>query len=77
MAWKGQEFVYDAIVLEVMLPGIDGFDVAGGCAKRAGGRPSLWLTARVAVDERIRALDAGADDYLAKRFSQLAARVRS
>ena len=46
--------------------------------REAGGRsPILMLTARVAVDERIRALDAGADDYLAKRFSQLAARVRS
>ena len=77
--WQAEEFPYDAIVLDVMLPGADGFEV---CRRlREGGRwaPILMLTARDAVGDRIRGLDAGADDYLTKPFSfgELAARVRA
>ena len=77
--WQAREVVYDAIVLDVMLPGADGFEV---CRKlRESGRwsPILMLTARDGVNDRIRGLDVGADDYLTKPFSfgELAARVRA
>ena len=70
---------YDAAVLDVVLPDLDGFEV---CARlrRAGWQvPVLMLTARDAVSDRIRGLDAGADDYLCKPFSfgELCARVRA
>ena len=70
---------YAAIVLDVMLPGLDGFEV---CRKlRAAGMwvPVIMLTARDAVGDRVRGLDAGADDYLVKPFSllELAARLRA
>jgi two-component system OmpR family response regulator len=70
---------YDAIVLDVMLPGLDGFQT---CARlRADGvwTPVLMLTARDAVGDRIAGLDAGADDYLTKPFSiaELRARLRA
>ena len=60
---------YDAIVLDVMLPGLNGFEV---CRRlRADGvcSPVLMLTARDAVEDRVRGLDTGADDYLTKPFS--------
>jgi two-component system, OmpR family, response regulator len=70
---------YDAVVLDVMLPGADGFDVCR--TMRADGiwPPVLMLTARDQVVDRIRGLDAGADDYLVKPFSfdELLARVRA
>jgi len=77
--WMAGATDYDAIVLDVMLPGIDGFDV---CRRlRADGirSPVLMLTARDAVDDRVRGLDTGADDYLVKPFSfaELAARLRA
>jgi two-component system, OmpR family, response regulator len=70
---------YDAIVLDVMLPDIDGFET---CRRlRAEGRwmPIMMLTARDAVEDRVRGLDQGADDYLTKPFSlaELLARVRA
>jgi two-component system OmpR family response regulator len=70
---------FDVIVLDVMLPGIDGFVT---CKRMRGGgstSPVLMLTARVAVDDRVHGLDAGADDYLAKpfAFAELLARVRA
>ena len=70
---------YDAIILDVMLPGIDGFEV---CRElRSGGThvPVLMLTARDAVDSRIAGLDSGADDYLIKPFDfgELLARLRA
>jgi len=70
---------YAAIVLDVMLPGFDGFEL---CRKlRAAGVwvPVLMLTARDAVNDRVRGLDAGADDYMVKPFSllELAARLRA
>ena len=70
---------YDAIVLDVMLPDIDGFET---CRRlRAEGRwaPIMMLTARDAVEDRVRGLDGGADDYLTKPFSlaELTARLRA
>jgi two-component system OmpR family response regulator len=77
--WLATENPYMVIVLDVMLPGFDGFEL---CRKlRAAGVwvPVLMLTARDAVDDRVRGLDAGADDYLVKPFSllELAARLRA
>jgi DNA-binding response OmpR family regulator len=70
---------FDVVILDVMLPGIDGFEV---CRRlRAGGidTPVLMLTARDAVEDRVRGLDSGADDYLAKpfAFAELLARLRA
>ena len=70
---------YDAVVLDVMLPGLDGFET---CRRlRADGLwlPVLMLTARDAVEDRVRGLDGGADDYLTKPFSlaELTARLRA
>lgn len=77
--WYATENDYDAIVLDVMLPGVDGFDVLHGL--RAAGRrsPVLLLTARDAVEDRVRGLDLGADDYLTKpfAFAELLARLRA
>ncbi len=66
--WLGQENDYDAVVLDGMLPALDGFEVVRQW--RAGQRwaPVLMLTARTGFDARIEGLDAGADDYLAKPF---------
>lgn len=77
--WLGQENDYDAVVLDVMLPDLDGFAVLS--ALRAAGRwaPVLMLTARSSVPDRVRGLDGGADDYLVKpfSFSELLARLRA
>ena len=70
---------YDLIVLDVMLPGLDGWEVVEGI-RRAGRRtPVLFLTARDAVEDRVKGLDLGADDYLVKpfAFAELLARIRS
>ncbi len=73
------EYAYDAIVLDVMLPGADGFEVCRVLRTRERWAPILMLTARDAVDDRIRGLDAGADDYLPKPFDfgELTARLRA
>ncbi|MGH3854642.1 MAG: response regulator transcription factor [Pseudonocardiaceae bacterium] len=76
---RATEFGYDTVLLDVMLPGLDGIEV---CRRlRAAGRwtPVLVLTARDAVEDRVRGLDAGADDYLVKPFSfaELSARIRA
>jgi len=78
LTWA-RSYPYDAIVLDIVLPGVDGFQV---CARlRADGdrTPVLMLTARDAVDDRVAGLDAGADDYLAKPFAaaELLARLRA
>jgi len=67
--WMAQAAPYDAIVLDVMLPGIDGFEVLRGLREREVWTPVLMLTARDAVIDRVDGLDAGADDYLTKPFS--------
>jgi two-component system, OmpR family, response regulator len=70
---------YDAIVLDVMLPQRDGFEVCRALRERDCWAPILMLTARSRVDDRIRGLDVGADDYLAKPFDfgELLARLRA
>ena len=77
--WMAQAVPYDAIVLDVMLPGLDGFDVCRRLRNDGVWSPVLMLTARDAVDDRVTGLDAGADDYLAKPFSfeELLARLRA
>ncbi len=77
--WLATEQTFDAIVLDIVLPDIDGFEV---CRRlRTAGRwaPLLMLTARDDVSDRVRGLDAGADDYLTKPFAfdELFARVRA
>jgi two-component system OmpR family response regulator len=69
---------YDAIVLDLMLPGLDGRLLLGQLRKRKA-TPVLVLTARDSVDDKVRCLDAGADDYLTKPFAiaELQARVRA
>jgi len=70
---------YDLIILDVLLPGTDGFEVCRKLRARGDATPVLMLTARATVDDRITGLDAGADDYLTKPFSfrELVARVRA
>jgi two-component system OmpR family response regulator len=70
---------YDLIVLDVMLPGPDGFEVCRRLRAAEVWSPTLMLTALDGVDDRIRGLDSGADDYLAKPFSfeELLARIRA
>jgi two-component system OmpR family response regulator len=70
---------YDVVLLDVMLPGRDGFAVCRALRERGVAAPVLMLTARDAVDDRIRGLDAGADDYLPKPFDfgELLARIRA
>ena len=70
---------YDAVVLDVMLPGRDGFEVCRTLRERECWAPILMLTARGQVGDRIRGLDVGADDYLAKPFDfgELLARLRA
>jgi two-component system OmpR family response regulator len=77
--WLGQEYDYDAVVLDGMLPGLDGFEVVRRWREAQRWHPVLMLTARTGVESRIEGLDAGADDYLAKPFSfgELSARLRA
>lgn len=77
--WLALENAYDVIVLDVMLPGFDGFEVCRHLRAAERWSPVLMLTARHEVDDRVRGLDAGADDYLTKPFSfvELAARLRA
>jgi two-component system OmpR family response regulator len=77
--WMAQATPYDAIVLDVMLPGVDGLEVLRRLRHDAVWTPVLLLTARDAVADRVGGLDAGADDYLVKPFSlsELLARLRA
>jgi two-component system, OmpR family, response regulator len=77
--WMADAVPYDAILLDVMLPGADGFEVCRRLRERGVWAPVIMLTARGAVDDRVAGLDAGADDYLAKPFSfaELLARLRA
>jgi two-component system OmpR family response regulator len=77
--WMVHAVDYDAIVLDVMLPGVDGFEVCRRIRGEGIWTPVLMLTARDAVTDRVGGLDAGADDYLTKPFSfeELLARLRA
>ena len=70
---------YDAIILDVLLPKRNGFDVCRELRERGNATPILMLTARAAIDDRLTGFDAGADDYLTKPFSfrELLARIRA
>jgi two-component system OmpR family response regulator len=77
--WRAQAVEYDAIVLDLMLPGIDGLEVCRQVREGGVWSPILMLTARDAVRDRVAGLDRGADDYLTKPFSfaELLARLRA
>ncbi len=77
--WMAAATDYDAIVLDVMLPGTNGFAVCRSLRESGTWAPVLLLTARNSVDDRVAGLDAGADDYLTKPFSfaELLARLRA
>jgi two-component system, OmpR family, response regulator len=77
--WMAGATRYDAIVLDVMLPGMDGFETLSRLREQGRWTPVLMLTARDAVEDRIAGLDVGADDYLTKPFSfaELLARLRA
>jgi two-component system OmpR family response regulator len=77
--WMAGSTEYDAIVLDVMLPGIDGFETCRRLRDDGVWSPILMLTARDAVEDRVAGLDRGADDYLVKPFSfaELLARLRA
>ena len=70
---------FDVAVLDIGLPGIDGFEVVRRLRARGGAMPVLLLTARDAVEDRVRGLETGADDYLVKPFAtaELIARIRA
>jgi two-component system OmpR family response regulator len=77
--WMSNAADYDAIVLDVMLPRMDGFETLRALREQGRWTPVLMLTARDAVEDRIAGLDVGADDYLTKPFSfaELLARLRA
>src|SRR5664279_4166874 len=77
--WQATECPYDAVVLDLMLPGFDGVEVCRRLRREGRWAPVLMLTARDALGDRVRGLDAGADDYLTKPFSfaELSARIRA
>jgi two-component system, OmpR family, response regulator len=77
--WMAEAHPYDAIVLDVMLPGLDGYETCRRLRTAGVWAPVLMLTARDAVEDRVAGLDAGADDYLTKPFSlaELLARLRA
>jgi two-component system, OmpR family, response regulator len=77
--WMARAAEYDAVVLDLMLPGVDGIEVCKRLRESDVWAPVLMLTARDGVDDRVAGLDAGADDYLPKPFSfaELLARLRA
>jgi len=76
---RAESGVYDAIVLDLMLPGLDGLEIARRLRAEGSNVPVLMLTARDALGDRLRGFDAGADDYLSKPFAfeELLARLRA
>ena len=77
--WMARASEYDAIVLDLMLPGISGFETCRQLREAGGWAPVLMLTARNGVSDRVAGLDSGADDYLLKPFffPELLARLRA
>ena len=78
-SWMALAAPYDAIVLDIMLPGVDGLETCRELRRQGVWTPVLMLTARDAIGDRVVGLDAGADDYLTKPFSfeELLARLRA
>lgn len=76
---QAQNEAYDLLILDVMMPGLNGWDVIRSIRTAGSTVPVLFLTARDGVDDRVKGLELGADDYLVKpfAFSELLARVRS
>lgn len=70
---------YDGVILDIMMPGADGFEVLRSLRRRGKDTPVLFLTARDSVADRVKGLDGGANDYLVKPFSleELMARIRA
>ena len=77
--WLAQTHDYDVLVLDIMLPGLDGLGVLTALRKEGNETPVLFLTARDAVEDRVQGLRQGADDYLVKPFAleELLARVET
>ncbi|MBT5927314.1 MAG: response regulator [Verrucomicrobia bacterium] len=77
--WLAENHPYDLAIMDVMMPGKDGFSVVRQMRRHGQDVPVLFLTARAEVENRIRGLDAGGDDYLTKPFSmeELLARIRA
>ncbi|SBN63904.1 DNA-binding response regulator, OmpR family, contains REC and winged-helix (wHTH) domain [Curtobacterium sp. 9128] len=77
--WHAREFGYDAIVLDLMMPGMSGWAVCGQLRAEENWTPVLMLTAKDGEWDQVEALDAGADDYVTKPFSHpvLVARIRA
>jgi len=77
--WLAEENPYDALLLDVMMPARDGFSVVRQLRRKRIYTPVIFLTARDEVEDKVRGLDAGADDYLTKPFSiaELLARLRA
>jgi two-component system, OmpR family, response regulator len=77
--WMAGSTEFDAVILDVMLPGIDGFETCQRLRDDGVWAPIIMLTARDAIEDRVRGLDRGADDYLVKPFSlaELLARLRA
>src|SRR5213592_2390959 len=77
--WMAAATPYDVVILAVMLPGADGFEICRRLRREEVWTPVLMLTARDGVDDRVVGLDAGADDYLTKPFAfeELLARIRA
>lgn len=77
--WLAENHGFDALVLDVMMPGKDGFTVVRNLRRKNISTPAIFLTARSEVEDRVRGLDAGGDDYLVKPFSmtELLARLRA
>src|SRR5829696_1090846 len=77
--WMAGSSEFDAVVLDVMLPGVDGFETCRRLREDGVWAPVIMLTARDSVEDRVKGLDQGADDYLTKPFSlaELLARLRA
>ncbi|MGZ8737391.1 MAG: response regulator transcription factor [Nocardioides sp.] len=77
--WLAGENAYDALVLDVMLPGVDGYELCRRLRAAGNWTPILMLTAKSGAEDEVHALDTGADDFLAKPFSfvVLVARIRA
>jgi len=77
--WLAENYTYEAIILDVMMPVRDGFTIARSLRRKDNQTPVLFLTAKGEIEDRVRGLDVGGDDYMVKPFSvvELLARLRT